>query len=69
MLFFRDEKLTLQTGMTEHHKGWRLPGLEVHGPAAIGMGRFMGDIEMLALMAFWFVFPLLFHLVPQFLSF
>ncbi len=50
--------------MTEHHKGWRLPGLEVHGPAAIGMGRLMGDIEMLTMMAVRFFSLLLLHFIP-----
>ncbi len=69
MLFLRLEKLAFQSGMTEHHKGRRLPAFEVHGPAAIGMGRLMGDIEMLTMIAVWFISLLLLHLVPQPLSF
>ncbi len=63
MLFFGTEKLAFQPGMTEYHKSRRLPAFEVHGPAAIGMGRLMGDIEILTMMAVWFIFLLFFHFV------
>jgi len=51
--------------MTEHHKGRRLFALEVHGPAAIGMGWFVRDVEMLALIAVWFISLRLRHLISQ----
>ena len=65
MFFFRAEKLALQPGMTQHHKGRRLFAFEVHGPAAIGVGRLMGDIEMLTMMAVRSFSLLLLHLVLQ----
>ena len=40
------KKLAVAAGTCVDHDGWILEGFETHCPAAIGMGRFVGDIEM-----------------------
>lgn len=40
---FVHKKLTLQPGRGKDHPGWILRRLEMHGPAAIGCLRLMGD--------------------------